>query len=290
MKELYLAAYSYGRLRLSQREMIETAKALGFQGIELLSPLTEETAALLREFDMRVIDTMEGPDEAGNIANMDLLHWLGVQYVAGTNLVAFGSHQQALWAAERLNRAGKRLAEHGLKLYYHNHTLEWRRDQGEYLAETLLKNTDPNWVWLQMDAGWAACEGIDPVAFVKQYPGRVELMHVKVSTGVLGPEGVGFMAPPPEGDGSSHLSPPPAGDGKTTEGPPAGPPPEMAEAMAKIKTVSGAMQDCILDYETLMRAAEENGCRAFILERDEHYLQSPLDCIREDVAALRRFW
>lgn len=58
MKELYLAAYSYGRLRLSQREMIETAKALGFQGVELLSPLTEETAALLREFDMRVIDTM----------------------------------------------------------------------------------------------------------------------------------------------------------------------------------------------------------------------------------------
>ena len=86
--------------------------------------------------------------------------------------------------------------------------------------------------------------------------------------------------------GIELLSPPPAGDGQTTEGPPAGPSPEMAEAMAKIKTVSGAMQDCILDYETLMRAAEENGCRAFILERDEHYLQSPLDCIREDVAAL----
>ncbi len=273
MKELYLAAYSYGPLRLSQREMIETAKELGFQGIELLSPLTEETEALLREYDMKVIDTMDGLDADGNIRDADLLHRLGVKYVAGTNLVAFGNHQQALWAAERMNRAGKRLAEHGLKLYYHNHTHEWRRDQGEYLVETLLKNTDPDWVCLQMDAGWAACAGADPVAFVKQYPGRVELMHVKASTGVLGPEGVGFMAPPPEGDGSGHLAPP-----------------EMAEAMARIKTVSGAMKDCILDYEILMTAAEENGCRAFILERDEHYLQSPLDCIREDVAVLRQFW
>lgn len=285
MKELYLAAYSYGPLRLTAEEQIKTAKGLGFQGIELLSPLTEEDARLLGRYGMKVIDTMECPDGDGYLEKTDLLHSLGVQYVCGTNLVAFGNRRQALWAAERLNRAGKKLREQGLKLYYHNHTHEWRRDGDDYLMEILLKNTDPDWVCLQMDAGWAACAGVDPVAFVKKYPGRVELMHVKASTGVLGPEGVPFMAPPPEGDGSFHLKPPSGGSDA-----PAEPDPNMADVMDKIKSVSGAMKDCILDYRELMNTAEDNGCKAFILERDEQYLPDPIACIREDAAILRSFW
>ena len=285
MKDLYLAAYSYGPLRFTPEEMIKTAKELGFQGIELLSPLTMEHARLLKQYEMKVIDTMEGPSEDGEIANIDLLHSLGVQYVCGTNLVAFGNHQQALWAAQRLNRAGKKLHENGLKLYYHNHTHEWRSDNGEYLMETLLKNTDPDYVCLQMDAGWAACAGVDPVAFVEKYSGRVELMHVKASTGVLGPEGVPFMAPPGDGDGSFHLKPPSAGDGA----PPA-PDPKMGEIMKKIKSVSGTMKDCIVDYRAIMAAAEENGCKAFILERDEQYIPDSIACIQEDLTELRKFW
>lgn len=288
MKDLYLAVYSYGPLQLSPEEMIVNAKALGFQGMEFLSPLTKEMGNLLKKHNMKVIDTMEGPAEDGQIQDPELLRELGVEYVCGTNLVAFGNHQQALWAAERMNRAGKKLSEYGLKLYYHNHTHEWRQDQGEYLVETLLKNTDPNYVCLQMDAGWAACAGTDPVEFVKKYPGRVELMHVKASTGILGPEGVPFMAPPADGDGSCHLKSPSPGD--APEGPPPAPDPAMLEAMAKIKTVSGAMKDCILDYQALMTAAEENGCRAFIIERDEQYLPDPIACIREDIQHLRTWW
>lgn len=289
MKDLYLATYSYGPARLSTREMVKTAKELGFQGMEFLSPLDKEMAAALREYDMKVIDTMEGPDEVGNIGSVDLLHELGIKYVCGTNLVAFGNHQQALWAAERMNRAGKRLHENGLKLYYHNHTHEWRKDGGEYLVETLLKNTDLDYLCLQMDAGWAACAGIDPVDFVKKYPGRVELMHVKASTGILGPEGVPFMAPPPDGDGSCHLGAP-GEDAPEQGGPPPAPSPEMQEAFKKIRQVSGAMKDCIIRYEELMKAAEENGCKAFILERDEQYVADPIQCIREDITELRKFW
>ena len=78
MKDLYLATYSYGPARLSTREMVKTAKELGFQGMEFLSPLDKEMAAALREYDMKVIDTMEGPDEVGNIGSVDLLHELGI--------------------------------------------------------------------------------------------------------------------------------------------------------------------------------------------------------------------
>lgn len=114
-------------------------------------------------------------------------------------------------------------------------------------------------------------------------------MHVKASTGILGPEGVSFMAPPADGDGSCHLAPP-AETGEAPAGPPPAPDPKMAEAMANIKSVSGAMRDCIIDYEALMIAAEQNGCKAFIIERDEQYMPDPIGCIRDDIDYLRRFW
>lgn len=287
MKDLYLATYCYGAMKLSSREMAEKALELGFQGVEYLNPLTPEIAEVMEDTGIKVIDTSETAGEDGSVRNPDLLHKLGVRYVAGTSLVAFGNEQQTLWAAERLNRAGRQLARQGFKLFYHNHTHEWRWAGEKRLLEILLENTDPEAVCLQMDAGWAACAGADPVAFVKKYPGRVELMHVKASTGMLGPEGVAFMAPPEDGDGRGFM--PPLQD-DAPDGPPPAPAPEMQQAMERIRTVSGAMKDCIIDYKALMTAAEENGCKAFILERDEHYLDNPLDCIREDIAALRKFW
>ncbi len=287
MQDLYLATYCYGPLQLSPLEMAQTAAALGFQGLEYLTPLTVETADAIARTGMRVIDSTESPTPDGSVKNADFLHSLGVQYICGTNLCAFGNRQQALWAAERLEKAGKKVAEQGFKLYYHNHTHEWRTEQGEYLLETLLKHTDPAHVCLQLDAGWAACAGVDLAAFLKAYPGRVELMHVKASTGVLGPEGVPFMAPPADGDGSFHLTPP--GDGPEA-GPPPMPSPEMEAAMKRIRAVSGPMAQSIVDYSSVMPLARDLGCKAFILERDEQYLEDPIACIREDAEILRTFW
>jgi sugar phosphate isomerase/epimerase len=32
---------------------------------------------------------------------------------------------------------------------------------------------------LELDSGWAAYSGVDPVAYLKQYAGRVPLLHLK---------------------------------------------------------------------------------------------------------------
>lgn len=279
MKELYLATYCYGSMKMSTLEMIQTAKRFGFQGLEFLQPLTPEIAAELRQENMRVRDSSATELTP---AYAELLKDLGVSYIQG-NVPMFGNHEQALHMAELLDQAGKTAAEFGLKVYYHNHTHEWRMDQGEYLMETILNNTDPSRVCMQMDAGWAICAGIDVEAFLEKYSGRVELMHVKACTEKLGPEGVSFMAPKP--DGTMPALPKPGADGK--------PPrltPEMEAAFVNIRRASGAMKDCIADYKSILSTAEENGCNVFILERDEHYLDNPLDCIREDTEIIRTFW
>ena len=84
-----------------------------------------------------------------------------------------------IFNAEFLNEKGAALQRHGLQLAYHNHNLEFTPIQGATAYDILLRRTDPSLVKLEMDAGWVAAAGHDPVSLVKAHPGRFHLMHVK---------------------------------------------------------------------------------------------------------------
>lgn len=81
--------------------------------------------------------------------------------------------------ADFLNEKGRYLAEHGLRLSYHNHNAEFA-PQGETSGyEMLLDLTDPAYVDFQLDIGWAATAGIDIPQLLARHPGRITQMHLK---------------------------------------------------------------------------------------------------------------
>jgi sugar phosphate isomerase/epimerase len=82
-------------------------------------------------------------------------------------------------AAEVFNRAGKILKENGLQFCYHPHGYEFRPYQNETLFDQLAKKMDSRYANFEMDVYWIKHPGQDPVAFLKKYPGRFPLMHLK---------------------------------------------------------------------------------------------------------------
>ncbi|MEO6893064.1 MAG: sugar phosphate isomerase/epimerase [Ktedonobacteraceae bacterium] len=81
--------------------------------------------------------------------------------------------------APRFNEMGRRCREHGVTFGYHNHDFEFQQSDGEYLLDILLKETDPALVTLELDVYWAAYAGVDPIAYLRRYAGRVPLVHLK---------------------------------------------------------------------------------------------------------------
>jgi len=82
--------------------------------------------------------------------------------------------------ADFLNRAGGALRAEGLRVGYHNHNVEFvPGPDGRTGFDILLAETDPALVVFELDAGWAAAAGLDPVALLRRHPRRFELMHVK---------------------------------------------------------------------------------------------------------------
>ncbi|MDE3740903.1 sugar phosphate isomerase/epimerase [Maribacter sp. D37] len=79
-----------------------------------------------------------------------------------------------------LTSLGKKAKKAGLKLLYHNHDFEFKKDaDGIIPIEYLLENCDPKYVNFQMDLYWVTKAGADPVEYFNKYPKRFKIWHVK---------------------------------------------------------------------------------------------------------------
>jgi sugar phosphate isomerase/epimerase len=83
------------------------------------------------------------------------------------------------WNAEQLNKLGELARKAGLQAGYHNHNMEFRSYNGVVAFDQLLKSTDPKLVTIELDLAWVVTAGLDPVKYLKQYPERISLLHVK---------------------------------------------------------------------------------------------------------------
>jgi sugar phosphate isomerase/epimerase len=83
------------------------------------------------------------------------------------------------WSAERFNVIGARVRDAGMRFGYHNHNIEFQK-YGDIVAfDEIMRLTDPSVVAIEFDTGNAIAGGADPYIYLKKYPHRFELAHVK---------------------------------------------------------------------------------------------------------------
>jgi len=83
------------------------------------------------------------------------------------------------WNAEQFNKIGAEVKKAGLQLGYHNHNFEFRKIGETTGYDEFLRLTDPELVALQLDCGWVAVAGHDPISYLEKYPRRYRLLHIK---------------------------------------------------------------------------------------------------------------
>jgi len=138
---------------------------------------------------------------AGNVeANFEDAHALGAHYVVSSILrrgtgelpqmdPAFSKYAEMMRAmtledakqtAELANRIGDKAKQAGLQYGYHNHFMEFvDQGHGQVAYDILLKETDPELVVFEIDCGWMRVAGPDPVHYLRKYPHRFPMIHVK---------------------------------------------------------------------------------------------------------------
>ncbi len=112
---------------------------------------------------------------------VDTAHTLGLEYVICSWVDLQQRRDLQGWkrVSETFNQWAGRLKQQGLKFGYHNHDFEWELFHGEPAMQTLLDNTEPGLVDIEMDVFWVKRGGQDPVTWLKRYPHRFRLLHLK---------------------------------------------------------------------------------------------------------------
>ena len=188
--QLYSVNQDMGNVDAS---LARVAKA-GYTVVETLGSPTcfgfpaEEFKALCDKHGLAIISThtsiaMNPQNEAAVMeqwrAVFEGLKTMGAKYcvIPGFNLGKSLADLKAV--CEYFNKVGNLAKEYGLKLGYHNHAHEYELCEGKVKWEYMIENTDPESVFFQMDVYWTTRGGKDPVEYLKKYPNRIQMLHIK---------------------------------------------------------------------------------------------------------------
>ncbi|MCI9124078.1 MAG: myo-inosose-2 dehydratase [Eubacterium sp.] len=184
ISEMALAGYTGSEVgNKYPKDPKELKKALELRGIEICNqwfscflitkPFAEVEKefrgqlAFLKEMGAKVIGASE---QSYSVQGMQDTPVFGHKYVM----------DDAQWDTfcSGMNRLGKiAKEEYGISLTFHHHMGTVVQDAQE--VERMMAGTDPEYVSLLFDTGHFAYCGVDPLAMVKKYIGRIKHVHLK---------------------------------------------------------------------------------------------------------------
>lgn len=250
------------------RGVLERVAAIGYKEVEVLRRGLAELMPLLREFSLEAVSGhFETPLVTGNWEP-----WAGaiqgsipegydwkaaVQEAASYRLrymvipylmpAERGGEEEYRRFCGQLNEAGRISKEQGIQLCYHHHDFELAPLGESTSLEIMMQELDPQLVALELDVFWCQIAGQDPVQWIRRYPGRIPLVHLKdLAPGT--PRSLGQSPVPPEA----------------------------------FKEVGNG----VVDFPAVLQVARESGVRHFLVEQD-HTPGDPVESLRTSYQYLR---
>jgi inosose dehydratase len=178
-------------------QAIEDISALGFTGIQLRSNILPEfgakpaalrdiltqhglTLVALSSGNVTIDPSKEAEDLATHAKNAQFVKDVGGLYLQVTDARPKGREMVAAdykRLGTHLTELGKRTADIGIPLGYHNHmgTLGEKPDE----VDAILAAADPRYVKLELDVAHYKQGGGDPVGAIDKYGDRLLFMHIK---------------------------------------------------------------------------------------------------------------
>lgn len=172
-------------------------------------------------------------------------------------LTLMGDKDKILDFIHRAEEIAIKLASEGIKLYYHTHHIEFQRFDGKYLLDMMKENTKE--LGFELDIHWIQRAGVNPVDFIKEYKGRVALIHLKDYR---------------------------IGEWKVTEEDFK----ENGQFFQKFMNLIefAEVGEGNLNIPAIMDASLEAGAKYFFIEQDDTYGRDPFDCLEISATNLRR--
>lgn len=179
-----------------ERQAIDDISAVGFQGIQFrLDAVTEFKPAELRELlqqhkltfvalssgEVSIDPALQAAEIAKHVANAKYVRDAGGLYLQILDELKpyprKTTPEECKKLGKLLTELGKRTADLGIPLGYHNH-MNTIGEHPENL-EIVLESSDPKYVKLELDTAHSVAGGGDPAKAIEKYHDRLLFLHLK---------------------------------------------------------------------------------------------------------------
>jgi sugar phosphate isomerase/epimerase len=165
---------------------------------------------------------------------------------------AMGSLDKVVEFCDRSEEMAQRLRDEGIGLYYHNHHIEFAKSGGRYLLDVIADRAPS--MGLEIDVHWVQRGGLDPVTTLRKYGDRVAMVHLKdYRIGAMPPGAFEALA---SGDSAAFM------------------------AFFRDVVQFAEVGEGNLDFAAIVPASVETGARYLLVEQDEQYGRTPLECLQ----------
>jgi sugar phosphate isomerase/epimerase len=165
-------------------QLLKQIRAIGYEEAELYADLynkrtAHELAGILRRSGLSAPSGHFNYEDFA--AKIPYARHLGLKWMVCPMLpkAQWGSPEGFRRAAATFNTWGKEVQKQDMRFAFHNHNYEFQDLKGTTGFDILVKETDPELVWLELDTYWITQAGRDPVLLLNQLGKRVRMLHLK---------------------------------------------------------------------------------------------------------------
>jgi sugar phosphate isomerase/epimerase len=168
--------------------VIKAIAQIGYKEAEVLQANIDKVAPVLKangiaipsgHFDTDIITGKRTDmtwDAAIEQAKTHGLKFMVMPYLAPAQRGDLDSYRSL---ADKINKAGEACAKAGLQFCYHNHAFEFAGKEGHRPWDVFMERWDPKLVQLEVDVFWVSVAGGTAAEFLRRFPHRVPLVHLK---------------------------------------------------------------------------------------------------------------
>lgn len=156
-----------------------------------------------------------------------------------------------------MEKIANKLKTHGIKLYYHNHHIEFTKLDGEYILDLLLSEAPS--IGYEIDVHWVHRGGRNPVSVIDELRGKVDLLHLKDYS--LSPMNIKDF------DFSKYDT-------------------FINQFTSNIRFAE--VGEGTLEFEEIIKSGIKSDVEYYIIEQDDTYGKSPFDCLKSSKRNLEK--
>jgi sugar phosphate isomerase/epimerase len=264
-------AQIYSLIRQQRAGLLDALKifaGLGYDGVELISDFKDglslpDFKAFVKDLGLDIVSVMSLMTDEELAFGQEM----GARYTVPAIPRHPRLREELIQVAEQLNQIGRKTAKFGLKTLYHNHSTEFIKVGDTRAYDILIQNTDPELVGFEFDVAWGQLAGVDCAAYIRKYPGRFSIIHVKECAEVKSEEEEYEHFPPRIMALADSLS-----GGVWKSGGPPKFPPQAATLMYHSRRWNVELGKGLIRWEDVRDAAVAQGVAAFVNEREYYHI------------------